>query len=475
MRDLRKSPLRMAFSLAEGARVTETLVADALQMAVSAGILGRSSSTTRRSFEGTVTGIVAGRAIVRDELGRTATIVPELVAAGVPIESMVRRGMRLAGALDDGGRLDISFRAGHLLRYQPGQVVLARVTEATADTAALMLHPDITVTVRRDHITANDLDRVDDLMTVGEVLRARIVSDSPWSLRLDDLDDDEVAVPAFTLFDGGPPWLAEGLPQQPEVAGRTVLPSAPSPLRLRDTSPHQVEETAEPHLVPTPAPHAHPTPIPHAPPRDGLAASQAQQLDQANEKLREHRQTIAHLHDEKDEVVAELEWARQRADELSRKLAKVTHELRKARAAPGPTPDDLFADPVEQFNFELYTAWARRVPAAEKSQRPLRSCALGPDFLDSIDRLHGVSRSKIVDVVVEVLTGIAEAQPGRALHRLRTALAGDAPVLTRADGATAWRVSLQTGSPSARRLHFWRRHDGSIELGKVVLHNDFTI
>ena len=39
----------------------------------------------------------------------------------------------------------------------------------------------------------------------------------------------------------------------------------------------------------------------------------------------------------------------------------------------------------------------------------------------------------------------------------------------------AWRVSLQVGAPSARRLHYWQLQDGSVELAKVCVHNDFTM
>jgi hypothetical protein len=33
-------------------------------------------------------------------------------------------------------------------------------------------------------------------------------------------------------------------------------------------------------------------------------------------------------------------------------------------------------------------------------------------------------------------------------------------------------TQLQVNTPSARRLHFWRLLDGSVELGRIVLHDD---
>jgi len=77
---------------------------------------------------------------------------------------------------------------------------------------------------------------------------------------------------------------------------------------------------------------------------------------------------------------------------------------------------------------------------------------------------------KVAGVVVEVLTGLAESSPSRGMHALRSGAGGQDPQV-QSDGATCWRVSLQTGTPSARRLHFWRSASG-IELSRVVLHDD---
>lgn len=61
---------------------------------------------------------------------------------------------------------------------------------------------------------------------------------------------------------------------------------------------------------------------------------------------------------------------------------------------------------------------------------------------------------------------------GLQFRPLRTSDGGNAPQVTRNDGAACWRVSLQVNSPSARRLQFWQLSDGSVELARVVLHGD---
>ncbi|ALV48102.1 hypothetical protein ASR50_34665 [Streptomyces sp. 4F] len=96
---------------------------------------------------------------------------------------------------------------------------------------------------------------------------------------------------------------------------------------------------------------------------------------------------------------------------------------------------------------------------------------IGPSFLDSLKTIQGVDQSKVIDVVVEILTGLRA--PGRDPHRLRVDIGGNSRAVARADGAVCWRVALQQGTPAARRLHFWRSKQG-VELSRVVLHDDMN-
>jgi hypothetical protein len=113
----------------------------------------------------------------------------------------------------------------------------------------------------------------------------------------------------------------------------------------------------------------------------------------------------------------------------------------------------------------------QRVPPGEKAGRPLASYELGSAFLASLDRVEGVSRSKVVAVVVEVLTGRAQDLAGRASHPLRVGAAGSR-YHSRGDGGICWRVALQQDTPGARRLHYWRIAE-RYELARVALHDDF--
>lgn len=130
------------------------------------------------------------------------------------------------------------------------------------------------------------------------------------------------------------------------------------------------------------------------------------------------------------------------------------------------------------FLAEVRLSWEDKVAPqpADRDRYPLVEPVLGPNFLDSVVRLEGISRDKIVAVCAEVACGRAAEKAGRQLHELRKAESGASPQRVReSDGALAWRCSLQTKTPAARRLHYWRLPDGRIELARVVYHDNSSI
>lgn len=134
----------------------------------------------------------------------------------------------------------------------------------------------------------------------------------------------------------------------------------------------------------------------------------------------------------------------------------------------------VFEDELEQFRFEVYQAWAYRITPQEKDELGLARYRVGPDFFSSLAAVgQGISRGKVIDVVVDVLTGRDYLLAGRELHQLRSGTGGDDPPARGPEGELCWRVSLQVKSPAARRLHYWRFPDTSITLSSVRLHDDF--
>jgi hypothetical protein len=192
-------------------------------------------------------------------------------------------------------------------------------------------------------------------------------------------------------------------------------------------------------------------------------------------------QELADLRDRAAQMEEEVVRARQaierlqtryRNADLARQRADKKFKSVHGRADQTPEADQpLFLDPETEFRFAVTLEWARRIPAAEKGGKPLAGYTIGPDFLESVAQAEGVSRAKVVAVVVEVLTGQVQHIAGRDLHQLRAGGAGGRYV-RRDEAAVFGRVALQRVSPGARRLHYWRNGD-HFELSRVVLHDDF--
>lgn len=173
-----------------------------------------------------------------------------------------------------------------------------------------------------------------------------------------------------------------------------------------------------------------------------------------------------------------LNEAQRTIADLRERLSTSERERRKLRrqTAPDAEPETEvreFLDDHEQLRWEIQREWVERIPAAQKADLPLMPYEIGPNFMPTLDKLQGVTRSKIVQVVVEVLTGLDKEIVSRERHALRQDSGGATSQVIREDGASCWRVSLQVNTPAARRLHYWRTTTG-IELSRVTTHDDMT-
>lgn len=183
---------------------------------------------------------------------------------------------------------------------------------------------------------------------------------------------------------------------------------------------------------------------------------------------------------DREQLITQLRNSKERHDRVAEAR---DHERSAALRAGAETKKlRLQLDQVDggdeelRFLRELQFTWAQNNTTEEDRRRyPLRQVILGPDFLASIKRTEGVSRQRVLEVCSHVTSDRAAELANLELHQLRTGRAGDAPTRVRSDGATAWRVSLQRKTPSARRLHYWQLNDGRIELAKIGVHDDFEI
>lgn len=468
------------------------------------------------------------RAEVETADGRMATVARELLFPSVPIDRLLTVGMPLDGVLR-ADRYDVSDMiipvSERAAGYRAGDLVLVEVQWVEDDRAVVRLCPAVDVVVSKAQVTSNHLDRVRDLMSQGEVLRARVVGTDPdWHLTMLDVDDDETPVTAPALLRGGPPWLtlvavedlrthaaAAGLdPETAEqeelqlddletLASETLAPAEAGIVEHGIVEDGIVEDELVEDLVDDlegqkagfagtvdlddgPIESSADRGLPAEPVVNEPGAEDSVGIERAAREAAETRsrllaQAVSDLRRENGQLARNLDRNQTRLADSREELTRVRVELRKARQASQrakeQTAEDSqwFLDPEEQLRFEVRLQWAKKIPAADKQRHPLSEDAytVGPDFLATLVNFPQ-DRAKVVEVIVEVLTGIADTSGGREVHQLRTGSGPGDPLVVRSDGATCWRAYVQQKSPQARRLHYWRTVKG-IELSRVVPHD----
>jgi len=462
------APLRFVYGIGDGAAAIAQLTTDAMRAVRAGGAFG---SPAQRSVavQGTVLGVTAGRGLVQLSQGASGlgSVWTDLVAPGVDEACVLTKGMVIAGTLDlDSRRLDVSsmlVAAGDaLVDYPVGSVVLGLTRSVERALCVVELFPDFPVAIEPDAVVVTS--RVVDLRTLiseGEVIVARVLArgDLPedWQLSLVDVGPNDAPLKAPSILRGGPSWLMS--PAEDEDALVNVVAEVPAAVFPRPAD------------VSTPRTPATPTGLPAT---DGVLQADTEALasltierDALLQELQRERENARRARSELSALRTAVRKETRRTEDLRGRLARVEGEL-------GRSLNDaaLFTNPFRQLEFEVHLAWARRVPAEQKVDLPLVQWTVGPDFFASWADLEGITRSKVVDVIVEVLTGRVYALAGREAHQLRSGPGGDDPPVVREDGATCWRVSLQVKTPSARRLHYWHLNDGSIELSSIRLHDD---
>lgn len=426
------SPLRFAYSPADRPRVTRQLVADVLGLAASGEYELSVVENDLTPVSGEVEGVVGDQALVRIAGQFPGVIWPELVEPGLPAERLFAKRMPIEGVLERAGRrIDVRAMRQDALAamdaYRPDTTILARVHGVSRAACTLEPFPGLRVEVGAD-LVVDDGSDLRELLAPGDVVAAwfggRDDATGEWLLSLLDAADPAEAEPAVSLLRGGPPWL---VPPAPEAAPEPTEPAADA-------------EPAEEHAAAEPSP-----------------------------------ELVEALRHEKAQILRQLAASERKAAALEVQLTAARTRLRSKARRPGKdTHDDahLFDDEGEQLDFEIRLAWARTTQPGEKRERPLAAWSYGPDFLATLGSVQGIPRSKVVEVIVQVLTGRDGDLAGRELHRLRSGPGGRDPYVTREGGESCWRVSLQSNTPGARRLHYWRCKDGSIELSSVRVHDD---
>lgn len=523
-------PLVLCQSRQDGAEATQRLIRDGQRHGTTRV---ESPPLSPQQVAATVRRLVPPtRALAVTQAGDQVVVDSERVLRGLRIDQLVEEDQAVEGVLAEDRQLVLVLPPLDLRTlegYAVGTVVLGRVAEVHADRAVVELVPRVTAVLMRDDVTGNHVDRLSTLLAKGQVVAARVVrvgqpGGKPWKLQMSDVDDDEPVAPAPPLLPGGPPWLtpemvtALGEPAPEEEVGappddgpmpvpapkpRPATPPSAVPGPPRGTGPDPAgERTAYPQVVPQEPTEQGPEDVPG----HGLELRMAE-LERLVGQLQRTVATLEHgqagltrrvaavseqgsgagfvselVRRERDDARAqvqslqeELRRLEEHRDRLTQDLAAARKEARRAArqlARQGPPAAPAFLDEEEELRWQVHRTWVERIPAAEKAELPLGEYVVLPGFLESLRTTPGVDLAKVAGVVVDIATGRVHSLAGHQTHQLRESESSDRH-LTREDGATCWRVSLQVKSPSARRLHYWQPPSGRPpELSSVRLHDD---
>ena len=417
-------------------------------------------------------------------------------------------------------------------RYPHGSITLALVQKVSTQRAVLALHPHLAITITRADISANPRDLVNALLSEGDVVAVRVIhlADGGLHLGLSDVDDDEPVLPPLSAVHNGPPWLQENRPllaiveDEPSEVDTVIEPAAapvpgtprppfadatrPSPADLaapRPTVPRPFAGPSRVHTVgrPATAPGAipfrvGPTPVPCAP--TSVSALQSTQLSLAEAKakitrleaqlveagstesdLARLREQVRSAQLQLRDALVELGTLRHTVAELrdeQRTQKRMLRESRRTVVAPVASSEyesrrAAWEDSTSWVRHEISLAWVDRVPESDREEWPLpHSYGLSDRFADSLSGLDDGQLAKAFKASVDVLTGRVKTLQGRHLHALRQGAGPADPHLLRWDGARCMRVSIEQNTPAARRMHFWQKPDGSVELIRIVTHDD---
>lgn len=462
-----------------------------------AGLLNKIEGDSKPA-SGTVLQIMGSRAFVQLGSGDLVTIHQELLSPEIPLDWFLERGQELQGTVNRELRTfspDVSATSKKDLAdiFGIGSVTLGMVRAADRQSATIALLPTIEFEVLKDEITGNPKDVISSYLDVGDVVPVRIYRspEGKIRLRMDDIDDDEPVLAALPIIPGGTPWLVEG---------RDLIPSEPEP----DTSPISVVADQEPEIDLEPEPTSVTqvaSDLPRPVPKPGMqpAISPVSKEPTANARdlsaLSQENKTMAdtirrlqaenqRLRDERLATDMELSNTWQQLKDRTREVAELRgemSELRKAKRAQQSGKSTTFSrrerfrSDVDWFNEELRRAWiGRYTPQEREDAYPLKieHFSYSPEFFTSItkDQLDEDELRKTVRVMIDLITGRNAAERKHKVHELFEGLGG--PQKSRPDGALCWRVWIESGTPQAKRLHYWQRVDGLIEFGWVANHDE---
>ena len=454
-----------------------------------AGLL-KPAATTAKTEEAEVVGTVGRElALLRRSNGEMVQVYVERQFPGVPVAAILRVGQKVLGHMEENSRnflIDAPELTDERLQaaFPLGSVTLGLVVETNRKAATVALHPNRQFLVPKARITHNELDVISEYLDEGQVYSFRVFRDDHGKiqLRCDDIDDFEDVLPALSILAGGEPWLNEEV----GLVGAEFR-EASVELVVEDTQSISLEQLdaqiqAE-YLAEGTAAQSERT-VTEAKPSagDNLGAFTVNYyrgtilaMQATENRLRDLAEQAV---EERREALQELAKLTERHNALKSEHAGLKKSLRAAGKKTEVNPWDSlehFEDYPEWLAWELQKAWIENYPPADRQRFPLDShkWSFGTQFFSNFSQelLNEVQLRKAIRTILDLVTGRAREQRNMEFHPLTE------------DGANqhmrgqdkGMRAYIEEETAGARRLHYWQKPGGFIELSNIVTHDTYTI
>jgi len=469
---------------------------------------------TRIRVSGTVASVSPSMVMVKPDTGAPVSRDFMMIDAGsqfngMPLDAFLSVGMALAGEWDHNAmRFFPDFgdwtEARFFDSYPEGTVVLGLVAAVSRQEADVRLHPAFSVIMKRDEVSSNPKDVIERLWTVGDIVSVRVVRDPSGRLRLHhfDVDDDEPIAEAPPVVAGGEPWLTKSkmdlIESTKEQWDRDQRAADELTMALGVLSKQmQVDlDTLSSKLGSLSTDTGEIPVVGSASGYDGLTPQErslttftAKQIQRTFTNYKVELDKLAERNRGLAEALAagrkrEAGLAEQ-AESLRGQLSRLRQELQDAlkRDRSGSADSLSVADRRSRYGTveewireEVRAFWIGNYTPDDRAKFPLdrQPWHILPSFILTFQALTDDGKDKAIKTATHIVTGRNAIEHITEDHPLREGDETSKPEVVREDGATSRRAYIESHTPQSRRLHYWKLRDGSIELSRVGLHDDFT-
>lgn len=469
---------------------------------------------TRIRVSGTVASVSEAMAMVKPHPNAPVSQDFMMIDAGsqfngMPLDAFLVVGMSLAGEWDPNAlRFFPDFgdwtESRFLDAYPDGTVVLGMVAAVSRQEADVRPHPAFSVTMKRDEVSSNPKDVIERLWTVGDIVSVRVVRDPAGRLRLRhfDVDDDEPIAEAPPVVDGGEPWLTKSkmdlIESTKQLWERDKRAADELTMALRVLS-KQMEvdlDTLSSALGSLSTDTSEIPVVGSGVVNDGLTPKERSlstfSAKQIQRTLTNYKVELDKLAERNRTLVEALAAGRNReegltdqVESLRGQLSRVRQELQDAlkRDRSGSAESLSVADRRSRYGTveewireEIRAFWIGNYTPDDRAKFPLdrQPWRVLPSFILTFQALTDDGKDKAIKTATHIVTGRNAIEHITEDHPLREGDETSKPEVVREDGAASRRAYIESHTPQSRRLHYWKLRDGSIELSRVGLHDDFT-